>query len=320
MTSVGNVGRKMALGLFALLATAAMAHAHVGDLDVSNAWKAWSTEPNLVGPIVFLGWAYGVGWLRVRARSPSTPRKGDLGWFVAGWSALTLALISPIHPLGSVLFSVHMIQHELLMVVAAPLLVLGRTELYLLCALPATAGARATRLTRDFGLAYLWRGINRPLVAWSLHAGALWAWHMPRWFEATLSSPWIHTAQHISFLGTAVIFWQAVFRSPKRRAAYGASILYLFTTGIHTGALGALLTFTTNVWYPVYAPTTPVWGLTPLEDQQLGGLIMWVPAGLIYVVAGLALFTSWLRESDRMSAVATAGFYSAKLDLPVTTR
>lgn len=320
MNRRGRLGWGKARALLVWLATAVTAHAHGGDLDVSNAWRAWSTEPNLVGPIVFLGWAYGVGWCRQRARRPSTPRKGDLAWFLAGWAALVLALISPVHPLGSVLFSVHMIQHELLTVVAAPFLVLGRTELYLLCALPRATGRQTTRLTRVTGLALLWRGLNQPLVAWSLHAAALWVWHMPRWFEATLGDPVIHTAQHISFLGTALIFWQAVFRSPQRHAAYGASTLYLFTTAMHTGALGALLTFTTNVWYPVYAPSTPIWGLTPLEDQQLGGLIMWVPAGLIYVIAGLVLFTRWLRESDRKSILDTAESLSGKLDSRVTAR
>jgi cytochrome c oxidase assembly factor CtaG len=80
---------------------------------------------------------------------------------------------------------------------------------------------------------------------------------------------------------------------------YGAAVLYMFTTSVHSGVLGALLTFSSSVWYPAYTDTTASWGLTPLEDQQLGGLIMWVPAGLVYLLAGLALFVGWLRESER---------------------
>jgi putative membrane protein len=95
---------------------------------------------------------------------------------------------------------------------------------------------------------------------------------------------------------------------------YGAAVLYLFTTAVHTSALGALLTFSQAVWYPAYSETTAAWGFTPLEDQQLGGLIMWVPAGVIYLIAGLWLFALWLRESERRAprseaelARATAG-------------
>jgi cytochrome c oxidase assembly factor CtaG len=81
--------------------------------------------------------------------------------------------------------------------------------------------------------------------------------------------------------------------------SYGAAVLYMFTTSVHSGVLGALLTFAHTVWYPAYATTTGSWGLTPLEDQQLGGLIMWVPAGLVYIIAGLALMVGWMRESER---------------------
>jgi cytochrome c oxidase assembly factor CtaG len=83
---------------------------------------------------------------------------------------------------------------------------------------------------------------------------------------------------------------------------YGAAVLYLFTTSIHSGVLGALITVAGSVWYPSYAGLTSSWGLTPLEDQQLGGLIMWIPASLVYVIAGLALFAGWLRESDLRAA------------------
>jgi cytochrome c oxidase assembly factor CtaG len=86
---------------------------------------------------------------------------------------------------------------------------------------------------------------------------------------------------------------------PKGLMGYGAAVLYLFTTSVHSGVLGAFLTFTGRVLYPAYSRTAPSWGLTPLEDQQLGGLIMWVPAGLVYVVAGLALLAGWMRESER---------------------
>jgi cytochrome c oxidase assembly factor CtaG len=116
-------------------------------------------------------------------------------------------------------------------------------------------------------------------------------------FQATLTHDWVHAAQHISFLGSALLFWWSLLGS-RKRIDNGAGILYLFTTGVHTSILGALLTFTPSVWYPAYLSTAPRWGLTALEDQQLGGLIMWVPAGIVYIIAGLALLGNLLRSGQ----------------------
>jgi cytochrome c oxidase assembly factor CtaG len=140
------------------------------------------------------------------------------------------------------------------------------------------------------------------MTAWWVHAAALWLWHIPSLFQATLENDWIHSAQHVSFLGSALLFWWSLFYA-HGKGRYGASVLYLFTTAVHTSILGALLTFATTIWYPAYIGTTSAWGLTPLEDQQLGGLIMWIPAGLVYVVAGLVLFAGWLRESERVADI-----------------
>jgi len=142
-----------------------------------------------------------------------------------------------------------------------------------------------------------WRHITRPFVAWWIHAAAIWAWHAPRLFQATIENEWIHAAQHLSFLGSALLFWWSLFYA-NGRANYGSSVLYIFTTAIHTSILGALLTFAQTPWYPAYSPGTEAWGLTALQDQQIGGLIMWIPAGLSYLAAALALFALWLRESD----------------------
>jgi cytochrome c2 len=148
----------------------------------------------------------------------------------------------------------------------------------------------------------VWRFCTHPLTAWEVHAAALWLWHIPRFFQATLGNDWIHSAQHVSFLGSALLFWWSLFYA-NGEVSYGASVLYLFTTAVHTSILGALLTFAASGWYPDYAATTPAWGLTLLEDQQLGGLIMWIPAGLVYVIGGLTLFALWLRESGRVANV-----------------
>jgi putative membrane protein len=109
----------------------------------------------------------------------------------------------------------------------------------------------------------------------------------------------VHAAQHASFFLSALLFWWSLLYA-RGRAGYGLGVLYIFTTAVHTSILGALLTFAPSVWYPAYAPGTRAWGLSPLEDQQIGGLIMWVPAGVVYLAAGLALFAAWLRESAAM--------------------
>jgi cytochrome c oxidase assembly factor CtaG len=219
-------------------------------------------------------------------------------WFAGGWLALMIALVSPMHAWGRVLFSAHMTQHEVLMLVAAPLLVLGRPVVVFLWAFPVNWSRRIGNIGKLRWFSSTWRFLTIPLVAWLVHAIALWIWHVPLLFDAVLQKEWVHTLQHISFLASALLFWWDLIHGPQGAMGYGAAVLYLFTTSIHSGALGALLTVAGTVWYPSYIGLTSSWGLTPLEDQQLGGLIMWIPAGLVYLIAGLALFVGWLREAD----------------------
>ena len=108
----------------------------------------------------------------------------------------------------------------------------------------------------------------------------LWTWHVPVLFQATLDSEFVHALQHASFLFSALLFWWAILHGRVRAVGFGVAVLYMFTTALHSGLLGALLTLAGTVWYPIYDSTTASWGLTPLQDQQLGGLIMWIPAGL----------------------------------------
>jgi len=132
-----------------------------------------------------------------------------------------------------------------------------------------------------------------------IHAAALWIWHIPALFDATLESDVVHALQHASFLGTALLFWWAILNSSLDWKSSFVGVLYLFITSLHSSILGALLTFTHRVLYPVYSDTTSAWGITPLEDQQLGGLIMWVPAGLVYIGAGMVMFARLLGESEK---------------------
>lgn len=163
------------------------------------------------------------------------------------------------------------------------------------------------------GIALPWRFLTNALVAWVIHAVALWAWHVPAFFNAALADQGIHTWQHLSFLVSALFFWWTVIRDGATRTRCGTAMLALFTTMLHTSALGALLTFAAKPWYTAYLATTPLLGWEPLVDQQLGGLIMWVPDGLVYVAAGLALGAKWLltdtspSSSIVLRSPATAG-------------
>jgi putative membrane protein len=257
--------------------------------------RTWSFEPLVVISLLITGLLFIIGLRRLKGRSIRT---WEALCFAGGWLALFVALVSPVHAWGRVLFSAHMSQHEILMLVAAPLLVLGRPLIAFLWALPLNWSRRLGNAGKVFWINRTWRTLTIPLVAWLVHAVALWIWHIPTLFEATLYSETVHTLQHLSFLLSALLFWWALIHGPQGAMGYGAAVLYLFTTSVHSGALGALITIAGSVWYPSYAPLTASWGLTPLEDQQLGGLIMWIPASLVYVIAGLALFAGWLREAD----------------------
>jgi len=271
-----------------------------GPRNWSELARAWSWEPFMIGALLVTAWLYRRGTHRLRARVG--PDRGLRGWevacFWAGWWTLVIALLSPLHPWGKVLFAAHMTQHELLMVAAAPLLVLGRPIVAFLFAIPIQDARQLARVVRQSRFQKTWRAITRPSVAWALHAVALWAWHVPKFFDATLTNEFVHDFQHVSFFGTALLFWWALIHGRAGLSGFGLAVLYLFTTMMHTGLLGALLTFAGAPLYPAYADGASSWSLTPLEDQQLGGLIMWVPAGLVYIVAALALVAGWMRMAE----------------------
>jgi putative membrane protein len=277
--------------------------------SLDQLWRGWTFDPGVVVLLLFSLVLYTLGIARLwrATRVGSGVRRLDAASFYGGWLILVIALVSPLHALGNALFSAHMVQHELLMLMAAPLLVLGRPVAPIFWALPRTWARSLGRLARAPCCRTLGLVASNLVVAWLLHAVVLWMWHLPTLFQATLTSDLVHAAQHGSFLGSALLFWWAIIHGPRRAAGYGIAVLYLFTTAMHTGLLGALLSLAGRPWYPAYAGTTRAWGLSPLEDQQLGGLIMWIPAGIVYVAAGLLLFAAWLQESERRAGKTGRG-------------
>jgi cytochrome c oxidase assembly factor CtaG len=223
-------------------------------------------------------------------------------------AVLGLMLALPLHAWGRLRFAPHMAEHELFTVVAAPLLAAGRPAVPYLLALPLAWRRRIARWINR-GPRRLWRTLVRPGVAWALHGAALWLWHAPALFEAALRSEAIHYLQHVSLLATALLFWASILprRADARTRIVG--VFSLFTTSMHMTLLGALLTLSPTVWYASYARASP--GLSPLEDQQIAGLIMWVPAGLVYVAVALGLCAALLREGSGPPIASVGGQVAA---------
>jgi putative membrane protein len=216
---------------------------------------------------------YGAGIVALwrRAGLARGIRTGCVLSFFCGCGVLAAALLSPLHHAAERLLWAHMVQHELLMARAAPLIVLGRPLEALVWALPAR-WRPAVRLPSF---------LSSVVFAWALHAAAVWLWHLPIAFHAAMLREALHMLQHASFLATALLFWWVVL---KPGLAKLAALAALFTTMLHTGALGALMALSPASWYTGYE----------LADQQLAGLVMWVPGGIAYLVAALALSGRWL--------------------------
>ena len=257
----------------------------------------WTWPPFIVISLLLVGVLYGLGAARMsRAGSKSALGRRSI-WFALGWVSLVIALDSPLHEIGEQLFWVHMTQHEILMLISAPLLTLGRPLVPFLWALPPRWREPVVAVSQVKLFKTTWKTIAAPLSAWLLSACALWIWHVPLLFNQTLRSDWIHAAQHSTFLLSGLLFWWPL-AGRRPTIGYGGALAYVFTTALHTSVLGALLTFAPRPWYPPYVATAPAWHITALEDQQLGGLIMWVPAGAILLIIALVLLVKWMSESQ----------------------
>jgi cytochrome c oxidase assembly factor CtaG len=261
----------------------------------------WTLGFMITLPLVALAALYASGARRLWARAGRgrNARLRDGILFAAGWGVLVAALVSPLHALGERLFTAHMIEHELLMAGAAPLLAASRPLAALLWGLPRPWRKGLVRAGHAAPLAIPWAFLSRPAAATLLHGLAIWLWHVPALFEAALAQGVLHYLQHASFLGSGLLFWWVLLPRPGQERAYGRAVMHLFFTALHTGLLGVLLALAPRLWYPANAAGAGPWGLTPLEDQQLAGFVMWVPAGLVYAGAALLLAGLWIRSSGR---------------------
>jgi len=259
----------------------------------------WSFEPLVVIPLALALLVFTIGLIRLQRRS--NQKRPRVWLFVGGWIALAVALVSPLHQAGERSFTMHMIEHELIMLIAT-----------LLFAESAAGGILAWGLPRPLRLGLrgswkgplqrLWRRLTDPLTATALQGVVLWVWHAPALFDRALESDAWHAAQHLCFVAASLLFWSAML--DRRRGGYLLSAACLFLTTMIEGALGALMALSQSPWYADYASmgVTGV-GLDPTTDQQLAGLIMWIPGGVLHGGVALLLLYRWLTSAEMAHAL-----------------
>jgi cytochrome c oxidase assembly factor CtaG len=277
-----------------LAAQVAAALAHSGH-EHAAASPCWEFDPLVVVPMALALAIFFIGQRRLAQRSTVERRRPWL--FLGGLAVLALALMSPLHEGGESSFTLHMIEHELIMLVATFLLAASDAGGVLVWGLPAP-------LRRSLGgswkrpLTALWRRLTEPVTATIMQAVVLWVWHAPVLFDRALESDGWHIAQHLSFVTASLLFWVAMLK--PRRGGYLLSAACLFVTSLVEGLLGALMSLSASPWYSAYAAMNLSGiGIDPASDQQLAGLIMWIPGGLVHGGAALGLVYRWLSSEDR---------------------
>lgn len=280
------------------------------DTTLRSVLTAWQWRPDVVLVVVALGAAYIVGWRRLR-RWPAVARRSQLFLYLAGLAVITLALLSPIDGLANSLLTMHMLQHELLTMVAPPLLLLANPLPVMLWALPLRLRHSLGRLLiRDARVRQGFRAATLMPVAWAVYMVIFWGWHLPAAYEASLRNDLVHNLQHLSFFTAALLFWWPLINPAPRlhgHIPYGLRLVYIIAAvGPTTLPVMSIAVFATQVFYPHYATVPRLWGLTALEDQGLGWALMGVLDGMIYLGAFLLLVARMLDHEERMTRLREA--------------
>ena len=252
----------------------------------AEAWRHWDLHPSVVVGLVLLGGLYVfLGGLRAPRRRVAA--------FGASLLVLLGSLNGPLHDLSDgYLFSAHMVQHLVLTLLFPPLFLYG---------LPADL---VRKVIRPAWLRTAGAALVRPVPAAAIFSGPIILWHMPLFYEAAMRHHGLHIVQHLVFIATAVVMWWPVLSPVPElpRASYPGQMLYLFLLGIPMTIVGALITLADTPLYPFYVAAPRVWGLSPLDDQQIGWLIMWVPGGLVFWLAMTVVWFRWARQEEQGEA------------------
>lgn len=271
---------------------------------MTQLFAQWQWEPWLLACIAAAAAPYAAGMLRMGARRAQILGRWRASSFLGGLLVLFLALMSPLDTVADDLFSAHMLQHMLLLLVIPPMLVYGRPVITWLWAFDVGSRRAVVSGWKRAKLQAVFDFLMRPLCVWLLLSAALCYWHLPGPYDAAVRHEWLHDLEHLSFLAFSLAFWTIMIEPYGRRRAlgYGATIVFVVSSGFVMSLIGAILTFATTPLYAVHLHTTQAYGLTPLQDQQLAGIIMWIPSNLVHVAALSALFFGWFRADERRAS------------------
>jgi putative membrane protein len=258
----------------------------------------WTFDPLVILSLSAAAFLYVEGVRNVRRRHPRSgwPRSST-AWYFAGLAMVSVALVSPIDYLADRLFWVHMVQHVLLMMVAAPFMLLGRPITLALMGSSPPVRKRVVGVTHS-GFA---RALGSPLLGLGCFAAVLWVSHFSWVYDAALTNNLLHAAEHLVFLLAALLFWwPVVARDPgSARLSYPARLLYLFLAMPVMSLLGLVITMSNHVLYAHYRVTAPAYGMTAMVDQGLGGTIMWASSMVIGTLALSAVLIDWMERDDK---------------------
>lgn len=287
--------------------------------SIASVLQEWSFDPSIIVSVVVVALIYIVGLRRLSSRS----RHGrDVTWahvcyFFLGLLAIVLALESPIDPLSNLLLSAHMVQHLLLLMIAPPLLLLGKPIPVLLVGAPhGLAQWLGYSHARTPWFRALTRTLTRPFVAWPLFIGVLLIWHLPAFYDAALRNGGVHLFEHLCFLFTGILFWWVIIQPlpGPRRLAHGWRLAYAFAAMIPGTVLGGIFIFASSSVYSYYAALPRLWGMTIKNDQGLAGSVMMVGGDAILSIAVIPLFIGAMARLEQMEQ---ARFARAELEAPL---
>lgn len=278
------------------------------DPTVNEFLASWDLRADVLFVAAALAVAYVTGWRRLRQRRPGAVRFGSLAFYLIGLAAVVLALVSPIDAFATSLFTLHVIEHELLTMVAPPLLLLANPFPVVFWAVSQGLRHRLGRLlTRRALLRRAIRALTWMPVAWLIYMVILWGWHLPSFFEMSLRNEFAHDVQHLSFFLAGLLYWWPLVNPAPRlhgHIPYGFRLVYIIAAvGPIMLPTMSIALFARQVFYPYYAAVPRLWGLTALEDQAIGWALMGLLDGLIYFSAFLVLVARMLDYEERMTCL-----------------
>jgi len=264
--------------------------AYCGEPPLPSAiWHRWNLDPVLIVALVLLLFFYLAG--AARGERAGGTFRSERVFFIFGWTVVTAGLISPLCPLSVSLFSARVGQHMLFVLIGAPLVAAGRPGVAMTMLLRRASALEPRALQPRSRLSH-----HGMLPATGAFAAVLWFWHAPAPYAATFVGPWIYWLMHISVFGAALFLWTRLLDPAPSRAL--AAVAGGLLTTMQMGLLGAVITLAPRPLYAPHALTTAAWGLTPLQDQQLGGAIMWVPGCVIFLMVAIITLRRAITAAD----------------------